>query len=97
MPCGDLAAENSLELGSSLLSHADQHKHGDHGDDEDEGHNDCSPFCFCACCGISIAEAQTTPPLVFTKVEAPSRSRCTCEPKRLVGIATPPPTEPPIA
>jgi len=96
LTCGDWAAENSLELGSSMLSHADQHKHGDHGDEDGEGHADCSPFCFCACCGISIAETQVDPVLVFTKVEEIARTICHFEPNRLEGLVPPPPTHPPI-
>lgn len=96
VPCGDLSAENSVELGSTSSSHANQHRHGGSDEDDSSTHEACTPFCFCACCGISIAEAQIAQPLVFTKVGEVSRSICHFEPNRLEGVTPLPPTHPPI-
>jgi hypothetical protein len=44
MPCTD-----SITCEESSSNHTSTHQH-DHGDDESDT---CSPFCVCACCGIS--------------------------------------------
>lgn len=91
VPCSDLGAQTDARAGDELAQ-----VHGeDSGDEPHEGHDECSAFCACACCGVSMVEPGTafraTPP---RRLEI-SRANPSLPPARLLGILGAAPWQPP--
>jgi hypothetical protein len=60
-PCQDMAAR-VVDCSASAVAVT----HIDRSDDTQRGSDDCSPFCFCSCCGLSVTHHYSTADFLTT-------------------------------
>lgn len=70
LPCGDFVSDNKT-MSIVETTHVEDHHDHDHGNETDA----CSPFCICACCGLSFnaekPKIKIPTPIKYTNKEFP--------------------------